>query len=481
MKISFSLRAFGAYFIVLALLAWFILDEATERMTTTLRQSAESVMVDTANLLATMMEHEFSYMTLNTWEIKRLFAEGYTRKLDAQIYGVHKDRIDTEVYITDREGRVVYDSSGEHTGEDFSRWRDVKLTLAGDYGTRTSSRYDPPIEGGPRIMVVAAPILYHGEIVGVVSVVKPIEILDAFLLNQDQKLKRYAVVLLGLAMLLGYLVSHSFTRAIEKLSNYAKEMASGKKVASPTFTDKRFTNLARAISHLRKQLDGKQYVEDYVHSLTHELKTPITSVKGAAELLYEDLPAEQRQKFVDNIQNANQRMFRLVNRMLDLAKLEGLPSVNVHTPFDLTKCVRQLLGELSALILAREIKISGLESMPVMVNGDPLLIQQAIANLLDNALYYGPVGGEVELYCTASDQTYSVAVLNKDQALDSITTERAFERFFSVPENENNPKSTGLGLSFVSEIMKLHRGSATLSNTAEGVLAKISWPAKSWS
>ncbi|MCP4007979.1 MAG: two-component system sensor histidine kinase CreC, partial [Proteobacteria bacterium] len=245
---------------------------------------------------------------------------------NAQIYSVHKDRIDTEVYITDRNGTVVYDSSGEHTGEDFSGWRDVRLTLEGEYGARTSFRYEDQIEDeDPKIMVIAAPIYFQEEIVGVVSVVKPVRILEAFLLNQSYQLKKYAVGLLALAMLLGYLVSYSFTRAIEKLERYADEMAGGKLVASPDFMDKRFINLAQAISRLRRQLDGKQYVEDYVHSLTHELKTPITSVHAAAELLQEDLPAEQRQQFINNIQNANQRMSRLVERMLELAKLEGLP------------------------------------------------------------------------------------------------------------------------------------------------------------
>ena len=482
LRISFSLRAFVVYFVVLALLAWFILDEATERMRITLRQSAESVLVDTVNLLATTLEHQFDDQTLDTWEIERLFTEAYKRKLNAQIYSVHKTRINTEVYITDRNGIVVYDSSGEHAGEDFSLWRDVKLTLEGEYGARTSFRDDDNTqEGDPRIMVVAAPIYFQGEIIGVVSVVKPLGILEAFLLNQSYQLKKYAMGLLALALLLGYLVSYSFTRAIEKLARYADEMATGKKVSSPTFMDKRFVNLAQAILRLRHQLDGKQYVEDYVHSLTHELKTPITSVRAAAELLQEDMPAKQRQQFIDNIQNANKRMSRLVERMLELAKLEGLPPLRTFVEFDLTKCVRELLDERSALILSRDIKLCGLGNKMVNARGDPLLIQQAIANLLDNAFYYGRAGGEVQIHCEASDGVYSVEVLNKDQALDPLIIERAFERFFSLPPKEQKSKSTGLGLSFVREIMKLHRGIAALSNTPEGVQAKIRWPVKTLS
>ena len=477
MKISFSLRAFALYFMVLAGLAWFILGEATERMQTTLRQSAESVLVDTANLMATTLEHQFSDQTLDTWEIERLFSEAYRRKLNAQIYDVRKERIDTEVYVTDRRGMVVYDSSGEHTGADFSRWRDVKLTLEGKYGARTSFRYDSPIEGDPRIMVVAAPIYFQDKIVGVVSVVKPLDILETFLVNQSSKLKTYAVGLLAFAMLLGYLVSHSFTRAIQKLATYADEMAAGRKVAMPVFRDKRFIELAQSISGLRGELDGKQYVEEYVHSLTHELKTPITAVQAAAELLQEDLPAEQHRKFIKNIQNANARMSRLVERVLELAKLEGQSPLQTPVKFDLSKCIRQLLDERSAYISGHGIKISGLDARRFVVQGDPLLIQQAIANLLDNALFYGPPGGEVEVRYALENQQYTLEVLNRGQMLESLVLKRAFERFFSLPGAQQNTKSTGLGLSFVREIMALHGGTATLSNAPGGVLAKISWPA----
>ena len=119
MKISFSLRAFILYFVILGTLSWFILDKAVEHLNIALRQSAESVLVDTANLLATSLEHEFRDQSLDTWEIERMFTDAYRRDVNAQIYSLHKTKIDTEVYITDKKGIVVYDSAGVYTGEDF--------------------------------------------------------------------------------------------------------------------------------------------------------------------------------------------------------------------------------------------------------------------------------------------------------------------------------------------------------------------------
>ena len=477
LKISFSLRAFVVYFIILATLSWFILDKAIERLNVALRQSAESVLVDTANLLATSLEQEFTGQTLDTWQIERLFSAAYQREIDAQIYNVLQEHIDTEVYVTNRDGLVVYDSAGRHNGEDFSEWRDVRLTLEGKYGARTSFRDpDKTGEGDPKIMVIAAPIRQQQEIVGVVSVVKPIRSLEMFLLDESTQLKQYAIGLLALAMLLGYGVSLSFTTAISRLARFANEMAEGKKVKAPQFMDKRFSNLSRAIAHLRQQIDGKEYVENYVHSLTHELKTPITAIQASSELLHEDLPVTERQKFIDNIQTSNSRMSSLVDRMLSLARIEGLSGVGEQRAIDLESIVDELIEERSAILAEREVRVSSTISPGLKPVADALLLSQAISNLLDNAIEFCPEGGEIRIEAGYEHAGYQVSVFNQGAALDEFVLDKAFDRFFSMPGRYRHGKSTGLGLSFVREIMNLHQGRASLQNVKDGVMANLWWP-----
>ncbi|MBX2868372.1 MAG: two-component system sensor histidine kinase CreC [Acidiferrobacterales bacterium] len=476
-KISFSLRAFVFYFAILATLSWFILDEAIERLNVALRKSAESVLVDTANLLATSLEQQLSDGSLDTWEIERLFDAVYQRKLQAQIYQVLKEKVDTEVYVTDGQGKVVYDSTGLNTGEDFSEWRDVRLTLDGEYGARTSFRYaDQTEEDDEKIMVISAPIHLDSEIVGVVGVVKPIEILEMFLLADSNQLKRYAIGLLALAMILGYLVSHSFTASTNRLANFANDIAAGKKVRRPEFMDKRFSNLSKAIAHLRQQLDGKEYVEQYVHSLTHELKTPVTAIQGSTELLREDLPEEERNRFLQNIETSNSRMARLVDRMLSLAKIEGLPEVTESKVLNLSEIVDQLVSERQTQLQERNLAVRQKQTGEGEVMGDPLLISQAIANLLDNAMDFSSPDSQIEIMLETTNRDCQVSVCNKGPRLDEFALNKAFERFFSLPGPFRATKSTGLGLSFVHEIMSLHQGNASIQNTQEGVMAKIWWP-----
>lgn len=488
---SYSLRAFAIYFVILGSLIWFTLDNATERLNDGMRQSAESVIVDIANILAVFIEDELAQNPqtansgiLTTTQMERVFAKVKARSLNARIYRVTKTLVDSAVYITDRNGIIVYDSKGLHTGKDFSRWRDVNLTLQGEYGARTSfddQAFTEP--GDEKSMIIAAPIYNKGDIIGVISVLKPINSLEGHLRTESNQLQRYAFWLLMLALAIGYLLSLWFTYALNKIANYANAMAEAKKVDTPVFLDKRLADLSNSIANMRTQLDGKEYVEAYIHSLTHELKTPITSIGGAVELLTEDMPAEDRALFLKNIQTSNQRMSRLVDRMLSLAKLEGLTELVDPSEFDLLPTIDRLLSERHATIEQAGIRIDRPQLDSFSCFGDRVLLSQAIANLLDNALNFCTEGGEISIALekaqTDNADSFTVSIHNQGEAIPDYALEKVYDRFFSLPNKQaadSQSKSTGLGLSFVKEIMKLHRGKVSLSNSETGVLAVLKWP-----
>ena len=480
MKISYSLRAFGIYFLILGSLIWFTLGNAIERLNDGMRQSAESVLVDIAQLLATFVEDEaIEKGQLTTTQLKRIFEELEQRRFSAQIYQVTKTEVDSEVYVTDAKGVIIYDSTGQHVGEDYSEWRDVHLTLDGRYGARTSFRNRLQTEpDDPKVMVVAAPITYQGNTIGVLSVLKPIDTLEDHLLTETQQLENYAFVLLGLALVLGYLLSLWFTYSLNKLAKYANNMAEGKKVKPPMMRDVRLAKLSESISYMRSQLDGKEYVENYIHSLTHELKTPITSIRGAVELMTEDMPKEDRQRFLGNISTSNQRMSRLVDRMLSLAKLEGTSVLLNSEEFDLIPAIKRLIQERSPTIDSRQLKINSPRQAQFNCHGDRVLISQAIANLLDNAIRFCSGDGHIDISIELIDGHTQISLFNQGNLIPDFALEKLYDRFFSLPpsnDQQSVSKSTGLGLSFVKEIMKLHKGSVEIKNIDNGVLATLYW------
>ena len=485
MKISFSLRAFVVYFLILGTLLWFTLDNAIERLNDGMRQSAESVMVDMANMMATLIENDLRAANAGAIPVvtlESLFSGVKQRSLQAQIYQVTKTEVDTDVYVTDHNGIIIYDSSGEHLGEDFSRWRDVSLTLEGEYGARTSYRDQSATEPeDEKVMVIAAPIRADQDIVGVVSVMKSINSLEGHLLTESNQLMRYAVLLLVAALVIGYLLSVWFTASLQKLSDYADTMAAGRPARAPGFLDQRFRQLANSLTHMREQLDGKEYVENYIHSLTHELKTPITSIRGAVELLNENMPEADRAKFIGNINTSNRRMARLVDKMLSLAKLEGLTELVDPSEFDLKPTLDRLLLERDPQIQKRDLRVSAPDDSSLVLFGDKLLISQAAANLLDNAIDFSVDGGEIVIRVEVDDHWQRISVRNQGEAIPEFALQRMYERFFSLPrphgdDQDGSEKSTGLGLSFVQEIMKLHQGSVRVINVEDGVHAELRWP-----
>lgn len=141
------------YVASVAWLMWRLLGDIDPRY----RESAEESLVETAHLLASLVEQQTQDAPqIDVRGLEPLFRNLYARQPQAQIFGFVKDRIEMRLLVVDAAGLVLFDSTGRHQGENYERWRDVRLALAGDYGARTS----PDLDGDPStsVMYVAAPV-----------------------------------------------------------------------------------------------------------------------------------------------------------------------------------------------------------------------------------------------------------------------------------------------------------------------------------
>jgi len=163
-----------AYVAGVGLLMYRQLEEIDPRY----RESAEESLVETAQLLATLIEGVSRDGTLQADALDPVFQALYARRFKANIYGFEKTRVEMRLAVVDRGGRVVFDSTHRAQGADYSQWRDVKLALQGEYGARTT----PDVEDDPRtsVMYVAAPIRVADQIIGAVSVGKPVQSFGQF-------------------------------------------------------------------------------------------------------------------------------------------------------------------------------------------------------------------------------------------------------------------------------------------------------------
>jgi two-component system sensor histidine kinase CreC len=246
-------------------------------------------------------------------------------------------------------------------------------------------------------------------------------------------------------------------------------VSEGHRVEVPHYRGGELAQLATAVEQMRAQLEGKAYVEHYVHTLTHELKSPLAAIRGAAELLQGEMSSEHRQRFISNIDNESTRMQQLIERLLNLAQVEQRQALEEHVEVPLAALVSEVLQAQTARIESRQLLVEQTIPGDLVLNGEPFLLRQALSNLLDNALDFTPRQGLLRLSAERVGEQIEFKLFNQAEAIPDYALPRLSERFYSLPRPDDGRKSTGLGLNFVEEVAKLHGGTLRLENVHEGV------------
>ncbi|CAI1507215.1 two-component system sensor histidine kinase CreC [Serratia proteamaculans] len=463
-----GLRLLLGYFLIVAVAGYFVLSIFVQEVKPGVRRATEGTLVDTANLLAQIARLDMQHADVAHGQLAQAFAQLNQRPIGANIAGIRKDRSEYHVYLTDQHGKVIFDSSGKALGQDYSRWNDVYLTLLGQYGAR-STRSDPQDENSS-VMYVAAPVMDQGKIIGVLSVGKPNSTMAPVIKRSERRILWAGALLLGIALLIGLGFVWWINRSIGRLVHYADGVAKGESAPLPKMGGHELTQLAQALDSMRVKLEGKAHIEQYVHTLTHELKSPLAAIRGAAELLQEQPPAATAQRFLTNIEQQSARIQQLVDKLLVQARLESRPGLEL-APLAMAALVRQAVASKEAQAERRSVSLQVNVAEEITLSGDGLLISQALTNLLDNALDFTPPGGSISVRGERREGHYQVTVSDDGSGIPDYALDKVFERFYSLARSDK-PKSSGLGLNFVQEVARLHRGSIQLNNRQpQGVTA----------
>lgn len=469
-----SVRIFLAYFILVAIGAYWLLNSVVNELQPSMSQSAEDTLVDTANLLAEVVSRDLKEGSLTTVAFSNAFQRYQARELKAEIYFLEKNDPDFQIYITDKKGIVIFHTQPSELGKDYSKWRDVARTLRGEYGARTSRiSNDDPLS---TVMFVAAPIKWGQDIHGVLSVGKPnVSIQPVIELNQN-KIWLRGITLLGLGLILGLITAFALTGSIRKLILYVEAVRRGERVKPPKLYEQGLDKLAAAVEAMRDELEGKSYVENYIHTLTHEMKSPLATIQGAAELLQEEnMDEEQQQRFLTNIRNETDRLRNFIDRLLKLASVENKQALGKTESVDIKNLLQEEIEIKTSLLQAKTLSVKLFsQDLSTHVIGERFLLQQALTNLFDNAIDFATSETTIDIQLHKTEEQLIVTIKNVGEPIPEYAKARLFERFYSLPRPHSGKKSTGLGLSFVQEVAALHGGSITLSNEGEGVTATLS-------
>ena len=471
-----GLRIFLGYFAIVALAALLLARVFVAEVKPGVRQAMEDTLVDTANVLAELATDDFQAGHIADGRFARRIEGLHGRDFGADIWGFDKRTTNYRVYVTDAKGIVVFDSAGRDVGKDYSRWNDVYLTLRGQYGAR-STRSDPKDETST-VMHVAAPLKdAGGRIIGVLTVAKPNQALAPFIARSQATVMRWGWVLMGAALLIGLAMAWWLARQLGALRRYANAVAAGERAAAPHAAGE-FGELGHALESMRTQLEGKQYVEQYVHALTHEMKSPLAAIRGSAELLERPLPEADRVRFAATVRAQSERLAEMIDKLLALAAVEHRQHLETRERVDLVEVVDAAIAQCAQRTDDAHVTVQRSGDATAVVEGDAFLLRQAVANLVENAAAFAPAESVIEVSIVREDASVVVRVLDAGPGVPDYALPRVFERFYSLPRPEGGSRSSGLGLCFVAEVAGLHGGQAALANRETGgAIATLALPA----
>ncbi|MDF3821255.1 two-component system sensor histidine kinase CreC [Leptospira sp. 96542] len=482
------------FFFILSIGFYYLIDKTEKSIRPRYMETVEESLNDTAHLFAVNLEEyikskkynsEFLPSDSSTKKyssnallkkatedlLSPLFTNVKNRKLNAKIYSLTKTRVDLEIYVTDSDGIVVYDSAGYRLGLDFSKYNDVYLTMQNKYGARSSKMEDPNGEGG---LYVAAPIQIQTKIIGVITIVKPKSSVGPFI---DMARKKYwnisILVAISIAVLFVLLTFLLFL-PIRKLSSYLSAIQLGKKIPFPKINIKEIRNLGFKMDELIRSLEGKEYIESYVQTLTHEIKSPLSSIIASAELLESN--SIKKENLIQNIQTEGKRIQSIIENLLELASLESTKEMDLSETVNIVSLINDLIEVNKPSSHKKSVTIlTKFDTNEVYIQGNKFYLSLAIQNLLQNALDFSTTNNKILIIISNQpNKCFEIEIIDEGIGIPEYAIPKLYDRFFSLPRPDTGKKSSGLGLAFVKEIIRIHHGEIYIENSnPKGVSAKI--------
>ena len=312
-----------------------------------------------------------------------------------------------------------------------------------------------PAKAAPSVFAEAS-ILSHGQTIGTVRVAEATVAIRGLLADFAPTVLVISLLLGATAAVSALWIGRTIAGPIEELTQFAGSVSAGENPSAPHLTAGReVTRLTQSIDSMRRQLQGRPFVEAFAADLSHELKNPVAAIRAAAEVLDDSAleEPEEGRRFVRRIQEAVARIERLLGELLSLARIEARGIEEL----DLVQLEPLIRASLSQLPSDRSVKVNC--DGNCTVRGDALWLGRAIGNLVNNAVVHSSAG-EIGVHLTrdAASHTASLRVSNRGR-VDKHTQGRLFGRFVTTRADRGG---TGLGLAIVRAVAEAHRGHVEL-------------------
>lgn len=428
----------------------------------------EEMLMKTAKLLVHFIQQDMHRPGAVNGQSLQKIINFNRRSILTCITGLYKNSHGYHIRLTDASGMVFFDSSAKKQKKLYSGWNEIWHVVRHQYTDHDDS---PSFYNS--LSWTAVSVIAESKVMGIVSVGQISTDMMPLMKEKKYQFAFAGTILLSTGLLIGLFFIWWINHSVKLMARYTENGTQGQPLSLPVLGE--FTGLAQELESMRLKLEKKAYIEQYVHTLTHELKSPLAAIRGAAELLRESPPREVAERFLRNIDQQSMRIQKLIETMLMQARVESRADLECF-PMDIGCVLRQAVVDKEPQAVNCDIilQLNGCDNAGIV--GDAFLLGQALVNLLDNALDFTLPGGRVDISGVRHADCYQICIADNGIGIPDYALDKIFERFYSLPR-PCRPKSTGLGLNFVREVISLHHGSVTVKNRTErGVEVQLILP-----
>jgi two-component system sensor histidine kinase CreC len=382
--------------------------------------------------------------------------------------------------ILDPKGVVI--AGRQEVGDSLAHIEEIAAALKGQYHAalriRKPDKTPPPIysisRGVGMHVFSAMPVLVNNHVAGVIYTSRTPSNIFEHLYQERGKFILATLAVIAGTMIIGLVFSRTITRPMHELVNRVERIGRGDRDAFKPlahYGTREFARLSKSFLGMAEQLARRSdYIATFSAHLTHELKSPLTSIKGAAELLLESLQGHtatltrmEQKNFVSNIIGDAERLETMTQRLRELARAEGVPQNESSE-------LGSVVSGLKSRYPTRAIAASGCLDRSIGMSAEKALI--VLTHLTDNAIRHN--AKNIRLEAANDDAAIRLTLSNDGDPISEANRDRIFDAFFTTRRDTGG---TGMGLAIVRAIMASHGGSIRLKPTEQGAAFELQFPA----
>lgn len=447
---SLQFKLLGIFFLLSLVPAFLIINVILDTTINFFVEQQKIVYMQEVNIVSNNIEQE-KYLT-DEYRAKYLNQYVLNRSSSSQY----------RLFVIDKKGKIISDSSETATGKTYINTEIIKALQGED----VINYYEED-----NTLYVSSPIIstVGNELLGVVLIVSSVDKIPQLSLEIKNNIDTISIIIVAVFLVFAYFIIRILLNPLNNIMEVIEKMSKGNFDAQIKLkSNSDFYSLAEAINEMSNKIDSIEKSRDqFVSNVSHELKTPLSSIKvlGDSLLLQEDVPKEMYVEFLEDIVSETDRLTLIVNDLLTLVKIDQSNIVLNIEEVAIGNLVEKIIKRIQYIADRKNIEMSFVMEKEFNVEVDPIKIDLAIVNLIDNAVKYTRENGKVKVKVVKDNSYVYIIVEDSGIGISKEDLPNIFKRFYRVDKTRDRETGGfGLGLAITYSTVILHNGDVKVTS-----------------